>query len=280
MLDLFNIPGQQDNVKIFYARGTNDWQTWQKPRNCKFIWMMCIGSGAGGGSGFNGTGGITTYLGGAGGPSGAVTKALFPATVLPDTLYVQPGPGGLPLSNGNRSFVSTAPSNLNTALACVSGNAAATSPTISNTAETIATVGSAALLNLATWTSIAGLQGANQADTTPLTSTIVTGGGMGNSAGPTSGTAYSILATSYSPLISATSVNAGIPSSGTSFTSLKPFFTTGGCGGGAFYQNTGNGGAGGDGGFGSGGGGGGSAYNGTGGNGGKGGDGLVIIATF
>ena len=28
MLDVFNIPGQQDSVKIFYAGGgTNDWQT-------------------------------------------------------------------------------------------------------------------------------------------------------------------------------------------------------------------------------------------------------------
>ena len=51
MLDIFNIPGQQDNVKIFYARGTTDWQTWTKPRNCKFIWMMCMGGGAGGGGG-------------------------------------------------------------------------------------------------------------------------------------------------------------------------------------------------------------------------------------
>ena len=50
MLDIFNIPGQQDNVKIFYAAGTTDWQTWQKPRNCKFIWIMCMGGGSGGGA--------------------------------------------------------------------------------------------------------------------------------------------------------------------------------------------------------------------------------------
>jgi len=286
MLDINHIAGQSDNVKIFYARGTSDWQTWQKPRNCKFIWIMCIGGAGGGAAGTSGTGGATTYTGGQGGNSAAVTRALFPANVLPDTLYIQPGPGGSATpagqqaSPGNRSFVSTAASTLNTGLICISGNAAATSVSTTNTAETAAVVGSASLLNLSTFVSIAGIQAINLGDTTPLTTTIVTGGGFGSNAGPTTGATFSILATPFSPLISPTSVISGTPSSGTSFVSLKPFFSTGGVGGGSFYQNSGNGGKGGDGGFGSGGGGGGAAYNGTGGTGGKGGDGLVIIATF
>lgn len=283
MLDIFNILSQQDIVKIFYARGTTDWQTWQKPRNCKFIWIMCIGGATGGVAGASGTGGVTTYFGGQGGNSGAVTRALFPANALPDTLFVQPGPGGIggPIPGGGaRSFVSTAAATLNTGLVCVSGNAAAGSPALTNTVETIATVASAGLLNLGTWVSIAGIQGTNLSDTTPLLNTIVSGGGSGSNAGSVTGTAFSILATSYSPLITTTPVNTGTAIEGVSYTSWKPFFSTGGSGGGSFFRNIGNGGVGGAGGFGSGGGGGGAAYNGTGGGGGKGGDGLVIIYAF
>jgi hypothetical protein len=51
MIDLFNIPNSQQDVKIFYTNGTtNAWQTWQKPRKCQWVWIMCIG-GAGGGAG-------------------------------------------------------------------------------------------------------------------------------------------------------------------------------------------------------------------------------------
>ena len=144
MLDIFNIPGQQDNIKIFYAAGTTAWQTWQKPRGCKFIWMMCIGAGAGGQT--TGTTGA-----GFGGGSGAVTRALFPANVLPDTLYIQPGVGAANTAGG-RSFVSTiSNSTAATNLVCVSGNAAAGLGGNMQLGETAAVATSANLLNLGTF---------------------------------------------------------------------------------------------------------------------------------
>ena len=289
MLDIFNIPGQQDNIRIYYARGTNDWQTWQKPRNCKFIWIMCIGGATGAVGGQSGVGNVaTTYLGGGGGHSGAVTRAIFPANALPDILYIQPGPGGAggitsigAVGDGARSFVSVAAGSTAVMnLVCVSGNAAATSPLVGNTAETAATLAGAGLLSLGTFTSTAGIQAVNQQDTTPLTSNIVTAGGFGGIARTASSTSFSMLATAFSPQLNAADVTSGIANNGVSYISWKPFFMVGGCGGGAFYTNAGNAGKGGDGAFGCGGGGGGAAFNGTGGNGGKGGDGLVIIATF
>jgi len=269
MLDIFNIPGQQDNIKIFYARGTSDWQTWQKPRNCKFIWMMCIGAGAGGQT----TG---TTAAGFGGGSGAVTRALFPANVLPDTLYVQPGAGVV--ANANRSFVSVTPSSATSMnLVCISGNSAAT---VAGAGESIATAASANLLSLGNFISIAGRTNPNTATITPLITTAFTcPGGNGGTVGISFGTNIGSidLGTFTTPNISGgTVINAGgISDSGTTF--WKPFFSLGGAGGNS--NNAGVGGRGGDGGIGSGGGGcGGGAAAGA--SGGKGGDGLVIIATF
>jgi hypothetical protein len=291
MLDIFNIPGQQDNIKIFYASDTNAWQTWTRPRNCKFVWMMCIGGGAGGSGGSSGVGNPpTTYNGGGGGCSAAVTRAIFPANVLPDILYIQPGPGGAggtagfppgQSSGGNRSFVSIVASSATPMnLVCTSGLVAATG-TLTNTGETAATTAAAGLLSLGNFISVAGGASVGQVDVTPLSGTITsvgTAGGYANSSA--GGTSNAILATTISPLLQSSAVTSGTAIDGVSFSSLKPFFSTGGCGGGAFTQNTGNGGKGGDGGYGSGGGGGGAAFNGTGGVGGKGGNGLVIIATF
>jgi hypothetical protein len=46
MLDLSHIPNSQQDVQIFYSNGvTNAWQTWQKPRKCNYVWIMCIGGG-------------------------------------------------------------------------------------------------------------------------------------------------------------------------------------------------------------------------------------------
>jgi hypothetical protein len=286
MLDIFNIPGQQDNVKIYYASGTNDWQTWTRPRNCKFIWMMCIGGAAGGGGGQSGTG-VASYSGGGGGCSAAVTRALFPANVLPDILYIQPGPGGAggtagggQSSGGNRSFVSIVASSATVMnLVCTSGLVAAAG-TATNTGETAATTAAAGLLSLGNFVSVAGGASGGQVDVTPLSGTITSVGTTGGNASSGGGVnSNTILSTTFSPSLQAlgstTTTNNGV-----SYVSWKPFFTLGGCGGGGFGTNAGNGGKGGDGGFGSGGGGGGAAFNGTGGVGGKGGDGLVIIATF
>tara|TARA_R110000868_G_scaffold3681_2_gene22950 strand:- start:2269 stop:3087 length:819 start_codon:yes stop_codon:yes gene_type:complete len=272
MLDVFNIPGQQDNIKIFYAAGATTWQTWNKPRNCKFIWMMCIGAGAGGG-----TTGTTSP--GFGGGCGAVTRALFPANVLPDVLFIQPGIGAINATAG-RSFVSITPSSAITMnLVCISGNAAAGLGGNMQLGETAATAVNANLLNLGTFTSVAGRNQPNTAIVTPLTTTITCPGGNGGT--PSISTGANIgsvdLGTFTTPNISGgTIINAG-NNSDSGITYYKPFFSLGGAGGNS--NNAGVGGKGGDGGIGSGGGGNGGGTV-IGAVGGKGGDGLVIIATF
>jgi hypothetical protein len=297
MLDVFNIPGQQDNVKIFYASNTSTWQTWQKPRNCKFIWMMCIGAGSGGFGGGAPLAGVSP-----GGPSGAVTRALFPANVLPDTLYIQPGTGSiggagattninnLPAVPG-RSFVSIVPSNASIMnIVCTSGLANASG----GTPESAATVAAAGLLSLGNFTSIAGIaSNAVAAEYVPLTTTITCPGGAGSAAGVGTvgyGIASVSLGTYITPAIPggfgniSTGPTPGISSPGNSgIWSWKPMYGLGGSGGGGITGSAIIGMNGGNGAYGCGGGAGGNTNSGvgsTGGNGGKGGDGLVIIATF
>lgn len=292
MLDIFNIPGQQDNVKIYYAQsGSNAWQTWTKPRGCKYIWIMCIGGGSGGTAGTGSA--LTSSAVATGGGSGATVKALFPANVLPDILYVQPGlggRGGVPPSgtstSANRSFVSIAPtSSIPMNLVVTSGAAAASA----NGAETVFTTATYAtyvgLLSLGTFFQItAGGNGGttsfeNRAALGGLSLTLggCAGGAVSGSASPITG-GYVPAIAPYIPSMSggtATNINGD-----NGLFSLKPLILTSGGGG---YGGSGSfGGNGGDGAFGCGGGGGGhtSAAGGTGGTGGKGGDGLVIIATF
>lgn len=270
MLDVFNIPGQQDNVKIFYASDTNNWQTWNKPRNCKFIWMMCMGAGAGGQSFTDGNG--------LGGGSGAVTRAIFPANVLPDILYVRPGAGAIN-AVGGRSFVSIAPNTTVMNLVCVSGTAGAGTTSLAN-GETIATTAVAGLLALGMFQSIAGIAGPGTTDYTPAGPNITNPGTTGRSdAFPTN-----ILSVNLTPNITTPTLTGGGSLLGISGDSgifyWKPLFSLGGCGGGANGSGS-PGGKGGDGAYGSGGGGCGAGTLGSGtASGGKGGDGLVIIATF
>jgi hypothetical protein len=281
MLDIFNIPGQQDNVKIFYAAGTTAWQTWQKPRNCKFIWIMCIGGGAGGNSG--GGNNSTNVSGGGSGGSGAITRALFPANILPDTLYIQPGPGGLGATGGigstaiqgnagNISFVSIVPSSATVMnLICTSGTAAANPATVAGangTGESAASVGNAGLLSLGSFISTGGAQATLAVDVTPFSNTLTCQGAVGGA--NTNNNNTTILATAISPQL--VSGSSGV-------FSWKPFFSLGGAGG--VGSSSGAGTNGGNGAYGSGGGGGGAGFTSfNGGSGGKGGDGLVIIATF
>lgn len=285
MLDVFNIPGQQDNVKIFYAAGTTAWQTWQKPRNCKFIWMMCIGGGSGGGGG-----GITSGI--QAGATGATTRALFPASVLPDTLFVQPGPGGVGGTpnlgaggNGNRSWVVINPSGsvpavMNTV--CISGTTAAVGASngVNGVGETPVTTSPvvAGLLSLGNFTSTAGTTSAGAVTVTPFgTNQLCVGGNGGTqSVSGGSGIASVNFITFQTPALSGGAISSGADGANGVF-SWKPFYSLGGAGGGS--NNAGAGGKGGNGAYGSGGGGGGGGSTG-GGAGGNGGDGLVVIVTF
>ena len=241
--------------------------------------MMCIGGG-GGGNGGAGAGGAVSSFGGA---SGAVTKALFPANVLPDTLYIQPGTGSIggigAITNINnvpgtpgRSFVSITPSST-TALniVCVSG--------VVGPPEGVATVAAAGLLSLGSFTSTAGLGGvAAGNNVTPLTSTITCPGANGSAAGAVAGASISsvTLGTFSTSTISGGATGA-VGNNGVWF--WKPMFGLGASGGGGVTSGiAGNGGDANS--YGCGGGGGGNSGAGTGGNGGKGGDGLVIIVSF
>jgi hypothetical protein len=268
MLDIFNIPEQQNNVSIFYARGTTDWQTWNKPRNCKFIWMMCIGGGSAGQAG-------GTSTAGSGGGGGGVVRAIFQANVLPDTLFIQPGPGGKTNSaSGNRSFVAinssgSVPAVMN--IVCTSGaTAAETNP--GGTGEVVATITNMGLASLGIFSAVAGL-----ANNAYFTTTVIGGGGDGGSgASGRSFPSIDLGGNIVTPPVAGGLFPVGGNGEKGVF-SWKPFYSIGGAGGGA--NTDGAGGNGGDGAYGSGGGGGGRGTT-VGGNGGKGGDGLVIIVTF
>lgn len=287
MIDLFNILNSQDNMSIFYANGTA-WQTWNKPRKCNYVYIMCIG-GAGGGGG----GGTFTFdtAGGVGGGGGAVTRALYNAQILPDRLYVQVGLGGAggagatvgntngsTGSAGTRSWVGLQPAIVAQNMVMGSGTTPAAggiSTQVGGTAagETVITPTTATFLTLSIFSSTAGQTSPNigvSSEVTPLTSQIT-------SAGAPFGAG--VAATSISPEIKSglNGITAG--PGGNGITSWKPFYSLGGACGGALLGS--NGGKGGDGGIGSGGAGGGSATTpSVGGAGGKGGNGLVIIISF
>ena len=109
-LNAIPTPGNTQ-FQVFYAKGT-DWQTWQKPAGCSMVYIFALGGGGGGGRPADGA----TTVGGGGGGSGGITRALIPAVLLPDTIYVQPGVGGLGAnlannagSNGNLSCIAILP---------------------------------------------------------------------------------------------------------------------------------------------------------------------------
>lgn len=296
MIDLFNIPNSQDNTSIFYANGSA-WQTWRKPRKCNYVWMMAIGGGGGG------AGGLVTSFNNIplGGGSGAITRAMFNSSNIPDILYIQVGLGGAGgTSNtnggsGSRSFISLSSNTTATNVIMASGTAAATGGSAGAGAsvpgETAFTSAVGNFITLSTFISTLGVSTPSvvaTTDITPLTSQITCPGAGGSGLVALSPQSFiqssSINATSYSPRISGGTSFTGSTNGtngGDGYTSWKPFFSTGGAGGGGTYSGTsGNGGKGG---IGSGGGAGGSTSSSSGGvagRGGDGGDGLVIIVSF
>ena len=294
MLDLSHIPNSQQDIKVFYSNGINNaWQTWQKPRKCNYVWMMCIG---GGGGGAGGQIGFLNVSSNPGGGQGAVTRALYNAQQLPDRLYIQVGIGGTgggPGSTGNpgtRSIIALQPVVAPQNLVAISGNAGAAGGSIFTTTpgETAATQATATFFTLSSFISTQGVttaqpNGPTAPLITPLTSQITCQGAAG--AGQSSITLVtnnggSIASSSISPFISgglgAIDDVSNAQNGQNGITSWKPFYSLGGTGGGSAIN--GSGGNGGNGGIGSGGGGGGQSN--SPGSGGKGGDGLVIIISF
>lgn len=294
MLDLSHIPNSRQDIQIFYANGSA-WQTWQKPRKCSYVWIMCIG-GAGGGAGGTSTTNSQQHTGGA---SSAVSRALYNAQQLPDRLHIQVGlggAGGTPNINGSpgtRSWVAIQPAATIIAQNNIMGSGAAAAvggfvgAAANSAGETAVTTTQSAFIILSNFIGTAGQTSLFNAPSNltalALTSQITTSGGNGD-AGLNYGVGNSILATSISPLITgganatAAGINGGNGADG--ITSWKPFYSLGGAGGGSSFVGAGGvGGNGGNGGIGSGGG---AAGSGTlgGGTGGKGGDGLVVIISF
>ena len=83
MIDLFNLADNSQYNQVFYAKGTTDYQIFNKPANCKFINIFCLGSGAGGGGGQGGAV-ATARRGGGGGGSAGYSIGFFSANQLPD----------------------------------------------------------------------------------------------------------------------------------------------------------------------------------------------------
>jgi len=92
MLNFTHIVSQQQQTYTFYSIGTDIWQPWNKPRNAKFIEIFCVG---GGGAGVAPTLSTGTGTGGGGGSSAGIVRGLIPAFLLPDTLYILVGKGGV-----------------------------------------------------------------------------------------------------------------------------------------------------------------------------------------
>jgi hypothetical protein len=306
MSNTFNINDGSVNKKVFYASGVNSYQTWQKPLNARFVHFFVLGSGSGGGGGASGGSG-TARRGGGSGASGGHVIAAFPASQIPDTLFINVATGGnggvggaSPTAGGNGglTYVMIYPDTGDTATNVLfqSGNAAATGGAAGSTtgaagvASTVWTgTGSLFWIN-ALNISYAGWPGVlGQTTPVPTNTTIsgiTTGGGVGagmNGATPQNG--GSIIGNGNVPTISGgTTVSqngsggymATIPN--TNGSTFQQMLFTGGAGGAS--SNLGSGGIGGDGAFGCGGGGGGAGITSSGGNGGRGGDGLVIITTW
>ena len=132
MIDTFNLSNQELNSQAFYTQGTLNWQVWQKPNNAKMVSIIAIGGGGGGGSG-QVTAAGSSRRGGAGGGSSAIAVGLFSAALIPDTLFVLTGPGGIGGSGntgsngaaGSISYVSVQPNTTAINILVQSGAAAA-----------------------------------------------------------------------------------------------------------------------------------------------------------
>lgn len=319
MIDFNNLIDESINQQVFFGNiDAANWQTWQKPKNCKYVYITAIGSGGGGGGGRRSTSN-TTY-GGGGGGSGAIASGFFQAAVLPDILYVQVGAGGaggagqIAQNNGGNggsgeiSYVAVGPNTGTAYIVLQSGTVAAgggLGGTLSagtlGAGETAWTL-TGAFTNLGQVIAVAGQNGTAGATSTanPTSITlnkIVSGGagGGGTSSGAVVTNGGNITGAGIVPTISGIVGGGGGTAGsgyqtrmpGKTYTARDPLIFTGGAGGGGFVNDTGTNIApsGGNGSIGSGGGGGGglnfrTGTNGTSGYGGRGGDGLVIITCF
>jgi len=212
-------PDKKADIQVFFGTGINvSSQTWYKPKGVTMTYMICIGSGAGGGAGFTRASGAAGG-GGGGGASGCIATALFPAIMLPDTLQVvvpMGGKGGLTSGTaggaGANSYISTGrgltavnaiPNIILESGATVPGGGGAGSGAAAGAAGTVPTIGTkarsgwaGALAVGANYTvglvgAIGGAQtGAAGAAITAVWNTIPLSGGTGGGGVTTTGTGF------------------------------------------------------------------------------------------
>jgi len=277
MLDLGHLYNTS-NRSIQYFSTPGSWVTWNKPRYCSFIRILCIGAGGGGGRG--GSISASYAAGGGGGGSGAMTYVIIPANLLPDILYVFCALGST--GAGGASYVSVAPNNSGIYTVCYANggnNGANASPgnsyayggnggSASSASSFI--LGSVYAFTYGGQTGGEGVAGQTGGEVYyPTTGLLLSGGGGGG--GYYSGVGFGAQRGGYiySPASQTSVYNIfqTITNGSNGIELYKPLLSTGGSGGGS------NGGAGG---FGSGGGGAGfETFTNA-----RGGNGLVIIQTW
>ncbi len=310
----FNLPENNNSTSIYYTNGSTSWQTWLKPKDCKYITFYVIGGGGGGGGGSSGLS-TTAHTGGGSGASSSISYATYPSFSIPETVYIQVGSGGAggagagsvaangsPGNSGAVSYVSIAP-NTNTlnvllasGIAAAGGGPAGSANAVLQTAAsggTAISISTYILTRMGFVNSTAGQNGTISNATTNVTGVTITkpvscgGAGGGSSTGGSAFTGGSILAFSFFSAVSSGTAQGTSGGSGLTFLPNNnvnyPMIFTGGAGGVASVTTSVPGGNGGAGSFGCGGGGGGSGINSVtsgGGTGGRGGDGIVIITAW
>lgn len=301
MIDLFHLADSTYNTQVFYNNSGGGFQTWQKPRGCKFTQMFVIGGGGGGASGQSGGAG-TNRAGGGGGGSSAIATLFIPTFFLPDRLYIYVGAGGVGGTaganggNGTNSYVSITPIlNQVTNQILVSSTSTVTGGNAAGGAGTgnaVPALSENRLVGSGIFNGVIGTNGGAGGVTSGsgVIALRPTSGGAGGAgiigSSPLAGGNIQIGLAGGGEFVPSIQTPAGAGSLGQNgFNAFNPsslqsnrtaLFFTGGSGGNSI--NSGVGGSGGNGTYGCGGGGGAAGT--TGGRGGDGGNGLVIITCW
>jgi hypothetical protein len=158
-----NYPTPQGaNIQIFNAGETKGTQTWVKPQGASFVWFTLIGAGS--------SGDASNY----GGSSGAVTNCMVPAFLIPDSLQIDVGKGGIGVSQailvaGTNTLVNYT---VNGSYNLLTANGGGTTGGAASTSNYFSCMGF--------YQSVAGQTGSN-ASVNPSSTTFLSGGGGGSS---------------------------------------------------------------------------------------------------
>lgn len=295
MIGNFDLPDTDQQRVWIYSNRTAPYIAWNKPAGINFVQIIAVGAGGGGGGGRANDDSALIY-GGAGGSNGGFTICFYPASLLPDVLYINLGLGGAGGAGGGIgvnggtgtaggiTYVTWYPSIVTTSYFILNANggsgggggtttvggAAAAAGGIASTTLGLSQIGNRSI--------VGGQSGGDRSTLTDATinyrtSVGYSGGRWGTSTNTfaAQGIAYPAGNYALQPIPGGGNNTGG---SGTNLSSFIDLIFTGGTGG--SVNRTGTAGPGGNGGPGCGGGGG-AAGNVVGSNGGRGGDGLVII---